>query len=91
MKAALSNRWIRFLGPLAVLLIAIFLLRDQMPFLGEGYIHVRDANKTGLILAFIAVLLSLGCMAEVMKLLLRAGGNRIRLRDTLILTLVSNA
>ena len=62
-----------------------------MPFLGEGYIHVRDANKTGLILAFIAVLLSLGCMAEVMKLLLRAGGNRIRLRDTLILTLVSNA
>ena len=63
--AIFHNRWVRFFGPLAVLAVAAFLLRDKMPFLAEGYDDVRDANNTGLILGFIAVFASIVAMAEV--------------------------
>lgn len=89
--AIFHNRWVRFFGPLAVLAIAAFLLRDKMPFLAEGYDDVRDANNTGLILGFIAVFASIVAMAEVMRGLLHAGGYEIPLAKTLQLTLVGNS
>ncbi len=78
--------------------IAAFLLRDQMPFLADGYARVLAANTTGLILAFAAVLLSIFAMAEVMRTLLNAGQNTakegtepIKISQTSTLTLVANA
>ena len=73
--------------------IAAFLLRDQMPFLAEGYAGVLAANTTGLVLAFIAVLFSIFAMADVMRVLLNAGedNDAIKLNQTSRLTLVANA
>ncbi len=73
--------------------IAAFLLRDQMPFLADGYKAVLAANTTGLILAFIAVFASIWVMSEVMRILLNAGegSDKIRPGQTITLTLVANS
>ncbi|MFC6318243.1 lysylphosphatidylglycerol synthase transmembrane domain-containing protein [Corynebacterium gerontici] len=81
----------RFLGPLAILAIAAFLLRDKMPFLAEGYQQVLDANNVGLVLALIVTIGSMFAMAEVMRLLLMAGGTKVSLWKTAELTFVANA
>lgn len=89
--AFFKNKWVRFLGPLAILAIAAFLLRDKMPFLAEGYKEVLRANNTGLILAVISVIASMAAMALVMKLLLSAGGDRVPFLKTLELTFIANS
>lgn len=89
--AFFKNKWVRFLGPLAILAIAAFLLRDKMPFLAEGYKEVLQANNTGLILCVLAVIASMAAMADVMRLLLSAGGEKVRFRDTLELTFIANS
>lgn len=85
------NKWIRFLAPLAIIAVAAFVLRDRMPFLAEGYQQVRQANATGLVLAFLAVFISIFAMSEVMRILLRAGGSEVSARQTANLVLVANA
>lgn len=85
------KQWLRFLGPLAVLALAAFLLRDKMPFLAEGYQQVLDANSVGLILAFIVTIGSMFAMAEVMRLLLFAGGTNVSIWKTAELTFVANS
>lgn len=89
--AFFKNKWVRFLGPLAILAIAAFLLRDKMPFLAEGYQEVLQANNTGLILSVLAVIASMAAMAEVMRQLLSAGGEKVRFRDTFELTFIANS
>lgn len=89
--AFFKNKWVRFLGPLAILTIAAFLLRDKMPFLAEGYNEVLRANNTGLVLSVIAVIASMAAMAYVMKLLLSAGGDKVRFLKTLELTFIANS
>nr|WP_046096666.1 YbhN family protein [Corynebacterium ulcerans] len=81
----------RFLGPLVILVIAAFLLRDKMPFLAEGYHEVLEANNTGLVLSVVAVLISLIAMAEVMRQLLRAGGSKVSLLHTTQLVFIANS
>ncbi|MCQ9370855.1 YbhN family protein [Corynebacterium sp. 35RC1] len=85
------KNWLRFLGPLLILAVAAFLLRDKMPFLNEGYMEVREANAWILLLAFSAIVLSFFAMAEVMRILLGAGGAKVPLKETSRLTFISNA
>lgn len=89
--AILHNRWVRFFGPLVIIAIAAFLLRDQMPFLAEGYHDVLAADTSLTIAAFLAVFCSIVAMAEVMHSLLTVGGHPVRLSKTLQLTLIGNA
>ncbi|WP_246846934.1 YbhN family protein [Corynebacterium sp. sy039] len=87
----MHNKWVRFLSPLVILCFVAFLLRDKMPFLAQGYDNVVHANPLLLIVAFLSIFISIVAMAEVMRLLLKAGGSHIPLRHTLHLTLVSNS
>ncbi|AKE42117.1 putative integral membrane protein [Corynebacterium kutscheri] len=87
----LQNKWVRFLSPLVVIVVAAFLLRDKMPFLSDGYQQVTQANPWLLLVAFLSIIASLVCMAEVMRLLLLAGGSPISLKKTMKLTFIANA
>lgn len=89
--AWLQNKWVRFFGPLLIIAVAAFLLRDKMPFLAEGYQLVLHSNSLGIAIALAASLLSLVCMSEVMRQLLRAGGTTIAWGEPLKLTLISNS
>ncbi|GGG79620.1 lysylphosphatidylglycerol synthase transmembrane domain-containing protein [Corynebacterium pelargi] len=85
------KKWLRFLGPLVIIAIAAFLLRDKMPFLAGGYQEVLEANNFGLFLALIATLASMVAMAEVMRQLLQAGRSKVSIWKTLELTFVANS
>ena len=86
-----ANRWVRWLGPLVVLVILVVAFRDQLPFLGDGVRRLRDAQPAGVLLAAAATFVSLFAMAEVMRLLLAAGDVRVSPDRTTGLTLASNA
>ncbi|MDO4761172.1 MAG: YbhN family protein [Corynebacterium sp.] len=90
-KTLLGNKWVRFFGPLAIMALAAFLLRDKMPFLATGMSEMLRARPGGLIASFIAVALSMWAMAEVMRRLLNAGGYSTSPVDTLALTFIANS
>nr|WP_241228275.1 YbhN family protein [Corynebacterium hylobatis] len=86
-----ANRWVRWLGPFVVLVILVVAFRDQLPFLGDGIRRLRNAEPAGVLVAVIATFLSLAAMAEVMRLLLGAGGTRVSPASATGLTLASNS
>jgi len=85
------RRWVRWLAPLAVLIVLALVFRDRMPFIGEGVRLLRDASPWGVLAAVVAALASIAAMAEVMRLLLDAGGTPVPLRRTAAITLASNS
>lgn len=87
----LLNKWVRFLGPLAIICAAVFLLRNKLPFFADAYQQMLQADPVGLLAAFALILLSLWAMAEVMRLLLSVGGDRLRVTQTLALTFIANS
>ncbi len=84
-------RWVRWLAPLVILIVLAFAFRDQMPFIGDGVRRLRDASPWAVGLAVVTAVASIVAMAEVMRLLLDAGGTRIPFRDTTAVTLASNS
>lgn len=90
-RRVFANPWVRWLAPLAVLTLVLFLFRDQLPFLGEGFERLLRADPQGVLVAVVASVFSLLAMAEVMRLLLAAGGTRVPLWEAGALTLASNS
>ena len=86
-----ANRWVRWLGPLVLLIVVVVAFRDQLPFLGDGFRRLGDAAPAGVAVAVVATFLALFAMAEVMRLLLDAGGVRVSPAHTTGLTVASNA
>jgi len=84
-------RWVRWLAPLVVLIVLALVFRDRMPFIGEGVRLLRDASPWAVAAAVVAALASILAMAEVMRLLLDAGGTPVPLRRTAAITLASNS
>jgi len=84
-------RWVRWLAPLVVLIVLALVFRDRMPFIGEGVRLLRDASPWAVAAAVVAALTSILAMAEVMRLLLDAGGTPVPLRRTAAITLASNS
>ena len=76
---------------LTILAMVVFFLRGRLSFLSEGIAEVRKADGWGVTLALCASLASLAAMAEVMRILLRAGKVRTRRRDVNALVLSANA
>ncbi|RNE49985.1 lysylphosphatidylglycerol synthase transmembrane domain-containing protein [Corynebacterium alimapuense] len=91
MKRALINPWTRWLAPLAVLAALGMFFRDELPFLGEGIGRLSDMHLPGVALAVATASASLLAMAEVMRLLIRAGGTSVALTETTAITLASNS
>lgn len=90
-RKVLANAWVRWLVPLAILVLLAFLFRSQLHFIEEGFVALRGAHPLGVILAITAIVISFFAMAEVMHLLLRAGSTYISRADTNALTYASNA
>ena len=76
---------------LTILAMVVFFLRGRLSFLSEGIAEVRKADGWGVTFALCASLASLAAMAEVMRILLRAGKVRTRRRDVNALVLSANA
>ncbi|MEZ2122585.1 MULTISPECIES: YbhN family protein [unclassified Corynebacterium] len=85
------NPWVRWGAPLILVALAIFFLRDRTDFFIRGLGAVRRAEPAGVSVVFLASLASLYSMANVLRLLLRAGGVKIRRRDANALTFASNS
>ncbi len=85
------RRWVRWLAPLAVLIVLALVFRDRMPFIGEGVRLLRDASPWGVLAAVGVSFASIMAMAEVMRLLLDAGGTPVPLRRATAITLASNS
>lgn len=86
-----ANPWVKWLSPLVILGLVLWLFRDQLHFIGEGAAVLRDANPVGIVLAIVFIVASFFAMAEVMHRLLGAGGTFISRVDTTALTFASNA
>ncbi|AGS35859.1 hypothetical protein B841_11935 [Corynebacterium maris DSM 45190] len=91
LRALAANRWFQWSASLAILVIVLLAFRDQLPFIGQAVAELRDTAPGPLVLAALSALLSILAMAEVMRLLLRAGSVRVPLYETNALTLASNA
>ena len=66
---------------LAILAMVVFFLRGRLSFLSEGIAEVRKADGWGVTFTYVRRSASLAAMAEVMRILLRAGKVRTRRRD----------
>ena len=91
LRRLLANPWLRWLIPLILLVVLLAMFRDQLPFLGEGLRRLAGAHPGGVALTVIAAVLSLLAMAEVMRLLMHAGGVGVPRRETGAITLASNS
>lgn len=75
-----------------VLLVAILIIaRDQMHFIGEGWRQLRKADFHYVVLGAVFIALSMVAQAEVMVVLLRSAGVRVKRRAVNILCLAANA
>lgn len=90
-RRILSNRWFTWTLSLGILVLLLFLFREQLDFVGQAITELRDAAPLPLLLAVAAALLSLLAMAEVMRRLLAAGATEVSLNEANALTLASNA
>ncbi|MCK7675253.1 lysylphosphatidylglycerol synthase transmembrane domain-containing protein [Corynebacterium pygosceleis] len=83
--------WVRWGAPFLFLALAVFFLRDRTDFFIRGLAAVRRADPAGVGAVLLASLASLYAMATVLRLLLRAGGVKVRRRDANALTFASNS
>ena len=90
-RRIISNRWFTWTLSLGILVLLLFLFREQLDFVGQAITELRDAAPLPLLLAVASALLSLLAMAEVMRRLLAAGATEVSLNEANALTLASNA
>lgn len=84
--------WIRWLAPLAVLIVALIAFRDELPFLGEAFYTLLDAHPLPLLAGLVSAVLALLAMAQVMRLLINTDKDlQVPLKDAMDVTLASNA
>ena len=70
LKSVNAKAWLRWLAPLAVLVLVLVVFRDRMPFLGPAWELARHAD-TGLLLgAALSANLAMCAMSAVMQILL---------------------
>lgn len=90
-RGVFSNPWVRWILSLLILGAILFFLRDHLEFLRRGIGEIRNADPLSVGLALLLLIASFGAMAEVMRILLRAGGVRPSPTATTALTFASNS
>ncbi|WIM67500.1 YbhN family protein [Corynebacterium breve] len=84
--------WLQWLAPLVLLIALIFAFRDQLPFLGQAFSTLLEADPLPLVAGAFTAVSSLVAMAEVMRLLMNSGNTlRVSTKDTVAITIASNA
>ncbi|WNI13108.1 YbhN family protein [Corynebacterium sp. Z-1] len=84
-------RWVRWLTPLAVLVLLALVFRDELSFIGEATRALADAPLAPVAAAIACALLSIVCMAAVMQLLINVERPVAHLPQASAITLASNA
>ena len=85
------KNWLRLIVSLIVLLILIYVFRDELDFLREGFSRLSHSDPAAVALVVIASIVAVLAMGEVMRLLIRAGGVHVPASETAALTLAANA
>lgn len=84
-------RWLRWGASLLVLLVLIWVFRDELDFLSEGFRRLKHANAFAILIVIIASLASLVAMSGVMQQLMVAGGVEVSVKEATAISLASNA
>ncbi|MEX3506744.1 YbhN family protein [Corynebacterium sp. LK2590] len=85
------KKWLQWVAALVILAVLIWVFRDELDFLQDGFRRLRTADPLAAGLVVVASLGAIVAMAEVMRLLIRAGGVPVPLKETTAITLASNA
>lgn len=85
------KNWLQVIASLIVLTILIYVFRDELDFLSEGFSRLSHAEPGPITLVVVASVLSVVAMGEVMRLLIRAGGVEVEATETAALTFASNS
>ncbi|MDY5785075.1 YbhN family protein [Corynebacterium sp.] len=84
-------RWLRWLFPVALLVVGLVVFRDELPFLGEAWSALRHASPRAVALAVLSAVASIVAMSAAMQLLMNIQGRITGLRRCTAITLASNA
>ena len=87
----MKNSWLTWAISLGVLAVLGWFFRDQLDFISEGLNSLRDTHPFPSTLVVVFALGSIAAMAEVMRLLIRAGRITVPWHETYAITLASNA
>ncbi|MDO4909518.1 MAG: YbhN family protein [Corynebacterium sp.] len=82
---------LRWLVPLAALIIIIYFVHSRLDFFKDGARYIRTADPYGIIAAIGFSFLAFFAMARVMKLLLDSGGHKVNQWKALGLTFTANS
>ncbi|WP_284522597.1 flippase-like domain-containing protein [Corynebacterium aquatimens] len=85
------RQWLRWLAPVALLVLLLIVFRDKLPFLGEAWGVLQRATLGPVLAAVVTASLSLAAMAGVMQILLNVEGRITGPARTNAITLASNA
>lgn len=85
------GKWLRWILPLAVLVVMGIFFRDELDFLSDGFRTLRHAQPWPLVVVFITFAFSLLAMAEVMRKLFVAGGVPVSFKECNNIVFASNA
>ena len=85
------RKWLRWVAPVALAVVVLVVLRDQMSFFGEAWRAVRAAQLGPLLWAVTAAVLSLVAMSGVMQILLNVEGRIAGVAGTNAIVFASNA
>lgn len=85
------SKGLRWVASLLILLILGWVFRDELDFIGDGLRRLRSADPAAILVVIIAAVLAVFAMAEVMRLLIRAGGVPVTFKETAAITFASNS
>lgn len=83
--------WVRWLAPVVIIALALFVFRDQLPFLAKARSQLAHAQVTPLLAAVCTALLAIFAMSGVMQILLNVERRIAHPANTNAIVLASNA
>ncbi len=83
--------WVRWLAPVAVLIVVGLVFRDQLPFLGQAFAALSHASPLYVTASILCSVLAIVAMAIVMRILLVAKHVNVNIGNCTTITLASNA
>ena len=83
--------WVRWLAPIAVLIVVGLVFRDQLPFLGQAFAALNHASPLYVAASILCSVLAIVAMAIVMRILLVAKHVNVNIGNCTTITLASNA
>lgn len=86
-----SRRWVRWLASVVLIALALFIFRDQLPFLAETRAQIAHAQVGPLLASVVTALLAIVAMSGVMQILLNVERPIANPANTNAIVLASNA